>query len=139
VSVAAALRIAARTLVAWAAGAVAVLAVGFSLAREVPSREDLLGIIAMTLIGLILLAPLLYLPSLLWLRRVRRGRVEPAVFGVVAATMLNLPVLVLLAMGSLRNSFGAGEAFMLGAILTIGAGGFGWSVGRELRDSEPGR
>lgn len=127
-----ALRVALATLGGWVIAVSAVLALGFLQSGAAPSAEDLEGFFAASFIGLLLLAPLVWLPGLLWLRRTR-GHVDAPRFALLAATLLNLPLFVLLALGAARGAFVPGEATMFGAIFVAVGAIFGRSLARAVR------
>lgn len=126
-----ALRVALATLGGWVIAVSSVLALGFLESGAAPSATDLQGFFAASFIGVLLLAPLVWLPGLLWLRRAR-GRVEAPRFVLVAATLLNLPLFLLLALGAARGAFAPGEATMFGAIFAAVGAIFGRSLARAL-------
>jgi hypothetical protein len=126
-----ALRVALATLGGWVIAVSSALAFGVLEGGALPSGPDVQGFFGASLIGVALLAPLVWLPGLLRLRQ-RRNRAEPWLFALVAATLLNLPLFLLLALGAARGAFAPGEATMFGAIFAAVGAIFGRSLARAL-------
>ncbi|HKO98177.1 MAG TPA: hypothetical protein VJU86_14360 [Pyrinomonadaceae bacterium] len=114
----------------WLLGLSAILFVFVIVEGESLSAGDLKGVTVTSLIIAALLFSLAYAPSLFWLRKRLGGCRPAALFPLVSALILNLPV-ILIGFLAIGRTLGAAEAFaFIGAFVLMGTAfgiGFVWN------------
>ena len=114
----------------WLLGLSAILFVFVIVEGESLSATDLKGVTVTSLIIAALLFSLAYAPSLFWLRKRLGGCRPAALFPLVSALILNLPV-ILIGFLAIGRTLGAAEAFaFIGAFVLMGTAfgvGFVWN------------
>jgi hypothetical protein len=114
----------------WLLGLSAILFVFVVVEGESLSATDLKGVTITSLIIAALLFSLAYAPSLFWLRRRLGGCRPAALFPLVSALIINLPVF-LIGILAIGRTLGAAEAFaFIGAFILMGTAfgvGFVWN------------
>jgi uncharacterized membrane-anchored protein YitT (DUF2179 family) len=121
----------------WLLGLLTILFVFGVVEGESLSVTDLKGVTITSLIIVALLFSLAYAPSLFWLRKRLGGCRPAALFPLVSALILNLPVF-LIGILAIGRTLGAAEAFaFIGAFILMGTAfgiGFVWNYqNRELK------
>jgi uncharacterized membrane-anchored protein YitT (DUF2179 family) len=108
------------SLGSWLVGLSALLFTFFFVEGESLSATDVKGATIISLIVAALLFSLAYAPSLFWLRKRLGGCRPAAVFPVVSALVLNLPVF-LIGILAIGRTLGTAEAFaFIGAFVLMG-------------------
>ena len=114
----------------WLLGLLAILFVFVVVEGESLSATDLKGVTITSLIIAALLFSLAYAPSLFWLRKRLGGCRPAALFPLVSALIINLPVF-LIGILAIGRTLGAAEAFaFIGAFILMGTAfgvGFVWN------------
>lgn len=139
VVLAAALRVGLATLGGWIVAVSSVLAIAFLAGGERPATPDIRSLFGASLGAVALLAPFVYLPGLLWLRKFRRGMTSVAASVLTCAIVLNVPVFVLLATRAIRGTVLPDEAAMFGVIIAFVGAIFGRSMARAFGAVTPTR
>lgn len=127
------------SLGSWLLGLSAILFVVFVVEGEALSPADIKGMTVTSLIIAALLFSLAYAPSLFWLRKRLGGCRPAALFPLVSAVILNLPVF-LIGILAIGRTLGAAEAFaFIGAFILMGAAfgvGFVWNYqNRDIKSA----
>lgn len=114
----------------WLLGLLVILFVFVVVEGESLSATDLKGVTITSLIIAALLFSLAYAPSLFWLRKRLGGCRPAALFPLVSALIINLPVF-LIGILAIGRTLGAAEAFaFIGAFVLMGTAfgvGFVWN------------
>lgn len=118
------------SLGSWLLGLSVLLIMFFLVEGETLSTADLKGATITSLIIAALLFSLAYAPSLFWLRKRLGGCRPAALFPLVSAVVLNLPVF-LIGILAIGRTLGTAEAFaFIGAFVLMGTAfglGFVWN------------
>lgn len=127
------------SLGSWLLGLSAILFMFLVVEGEALTATDLKGVTVTSLIIAALLFSLAYAPSLFWLRKRLGGCRPAALFPLVSAVILNLPVF-LIGILAIGRTLGAAEAFaFIGAFILMGAAfgvGFVWNYqNRDIKSA----
>ena len=124
------MKLIAISLGSWLLGLATILFVFLVVEGESLSPTDLKGVTITSLIIAALLFSLAYAPFLFWLRKRLGGCRPAALFPLVSALILNLPVF-LIGILAIGRTLGAAEAFaFIGAFILMGTSfglGFVWN------------
>lgn len=127
------------SLASWLLGLTAIL-LTFVAEGEALSEADIKGATVTSLIIAALLFSLAYAPSLFWLRKRLGGCRPAALFPLVSALIINIPVF-LIGILAIGRTLGAAEAFaFIGAFVLMGtAFGLGFVWNYQNRDIKSAR
>jgi hypothetical protein len=129
------MKLLAISISSWLAGLIPVLAITH-FAVEPLSFADLMGFTVMSLMAALPAIGLLYLPGLFWLRRRLGGCERAALFSVVAAFILNAPLIVFIGFQAGR-SMARSEALLFICLFIITGLLFGLGFARVYRTQRP--
>jgi hypothetical protein len=114
------------TILSWLAGIAAHLLPTYIIFKEPLNTGDFIGIGLLSLIASLLVFSLLYLPGLLWLRRRLSGCRPASYFPLTAASILNLPIVLLIGLlYQFAGAFSTGEAILFIFQFIVSGAAFG--------------
>jgi len=117
----------------WLAGLIPVLAITHFVVEPL-SFADLMGFTVMSLIAALVAIGVLYLPGLFWLRRRMGGCERGVLFSLVAAFILNAPLIVFIGFQAGR-SMARSEAILFISLFVVMGLIFGLGFARIYREN----